>query len=913
MSNKESIIKLAKDNNKIVYTIGYFKYFYCDTYTDLLSIIDNNQSICEYIYPDAHVPLFFDIDIKDIVINTETLLAELFEKLNGKLKCHSVKKIILTSHCDTKKSFHIIYRMFDENQNELLFENVSVLKKLHSELHLNKVFDSSVYKDGLFRTVNSSKPKENRPFILQTGDILDSFVMNHQDNYKIISESTIHDFIEEIVSESLVNDNKNHVLSFINTRYNIESSDIIKFVFKDNMFMIGLNSKFCNNLNREHTNNHQYIVLDKFSCKQKCHGCKDYKFNEIKSRDYPENIKDIFNIKDSIIINNNSDELINEHFTRNNNSGKVIDIKYKRDTIAGKIINNRQLRFDHFEHNESCKGDLFYNININRDVKNKIMTMINCKKCGFVHTETHCENNIVYQLILNNVNEDRNELKIIVKKENQLSVFDNEMLDKKLYCALSQEDDYICEILYELYKDTYLIIKNQWYHYNGIIWEILNDEIMPIDILNGIKIIKENIKELYILHESENNLPNEELKLLLKVTDNLSKKLSKNNEDISYVTASKKYFSRPGLVFNEKRHLWGFKNGVYDLEKMEFRKGIPEDYLSIQMNYDYYEKIDVAKRDFLLKFLQDILPIETVKDFLLYNISACLLGKENKEQEFYILTGKKGANGKSVLCTLIENTFGDFFASPEPTLLTKPRERANEANEALKDLMGKRIAITSEPNKRDRILSDNLKKFTGGDTLTVRGLHEKSQKMSMNSKMFMLCNGIPLLDDCQDAEIRRLCIINFPTRFCENPTRPNEKKIDITVSSKLRTCQNEFFNLLLEYLRKYLQITSTGNKINKPKEVTEELTKYIQRNKNDKDAYEFVDSFIEFKENTRTMCSEIYKRFEEWCLDEGKIKPLRKELDEIIENQFDISTKSKIRFPDKTNYGWYNIRFKENN
>jgi hypothetical protein len=61
------------------------------------------------------------------------------------------------------------------------------------------------------------------------------------------------------------------------------------------------------------------------------------------------------------------------------------------------------------------------------------------------------------------------------------------------------------------------------------------------------------------------------------------------------------------------------------------------------------------------------------------------------------------------------------------------------------------------------------------------------------------------------------------------------------------------------------------------------------------------------------MCSEIYKRFEEWCLDEGKIKPLRKELDEIIENQFDISTKSKIRFPDKTNYGWYNIRFKENN
>ena len=33
----------------------------------------------------------------------------------------------------------------------------------------------------------------------------------------------------------------------------------------------------------------------------------------------------------------------------------------------------------------------------------------------------------------------------------------------------------------------------------------------------------------------------------------------------------------------------------------------------------------------------------------------------------------------------------------------------------------------------------------------------------------MLCNGIPLLDDCKDAEIRRLCIIDFPTRFAKTP------------------------------------------------------------------------------------------------------------------------------------------------
>ena len=108
------------------------------------------------------------------------------------------------------------------------------------------------------------------------------------------------------------------------------------------------------------------------------------------------------------------------------------------------------------------------------------------------------------------------------------------------------------------------------------------------------------------------------------------------------------------------------------------------------------------------------------------------------------MTGKKGANGKSVLTKLIENTFGDYFAAPEPTLITKQREKANEANEAMMDLENKRIAIMSEPNKKDSILSDNLKKFTGGDTITARGNHKSSKKINMNLKIFMLCNSIPV-------------------------------------------------------------------------------------------------------------------------------------------------------------------------
>jgi P4 family phage/plasmid primase-like protien len=601
----------------------------------------------------------------------------------------------------------------------------------------------------------------------------------------------------------------------------------------------------------------------------------------------------------------NRDTQINDHFIKKYNNGNIVNIKYKGGTIIGKILNNKDLRVEHFRHNEHCKGDLFYNININRDFENKISTAINCKKCGYNHSAHQCDNSVIYNLIYNNIVENSNELTIIINNEKQLDIVDNKYINSRLYLALSQADAYISEILYEEFKNKYILIKNTWYISNGVIWEE-SDENIPTELLQYIKEIKDNIVNIYNKHKEVNNLSEKELELLCKITSNLSKKILRSNEDISYVTASKKDFSKPNLVFNKNSNLIAFQNGVYDLDQMIFRKGDPNDYLTIQMSYDFILEENITQKQYLIQFLEDILPIKEVRNFLLHNVASCLLGDTNKEQEFYILTGKKGANGKSVLSNLIEDTFGEFYAAPEPTLLTKPREKANEANEALKDLIGKRIAIISEPDKRDKIMASNLKKFTGCDTMTVRGNHEKSQKMSMKMKFFMLCNSIPLLDDCKDAEIRRLCVINFPTRFCENPVRPNEKKIDITVPQKLKECKCEFFKLLLSYLVEYKKVSELGHKIQKPIEVTKQLDNYIQRNKSDVD--EFIETYLEYSEGSKLHCKEVYELFENWCIEENKEKIKRKDLDDLIESIFEIEIKKYTKIHGVKNYGWENIK-----
>jgi len=601
---------------------------------------------------------------------------------------------------------------------------------------------------------------------------------------------------------------------------------------------------------------------------------------------------------------------IEKQFKVEHMNGKLKDIKYEKNIVKAKVLENDSIDLSHIKHNSKiCKGDLFYNIEIS-DVLNQIKTNVTCNKCGFVHGEKQCMAPNIYQLVLNynNVQENLNELKLVISPENQLTIHSNKKINDLLYDSLKQKDITICEILYEMFKDSYILIKNTWYKYNGVIWKEVEDEMYPKELLFGINDIESYITKLYEKHNYENNLIDEQLKKLSKICNNMSTKMTKNNEDISYTNASKKYFSKPGLKFNEQTHLLAFQNGIYDLKTFKFRKGVPEDYISIQLNYDYNDNIDMKKMKFIEQFLNDILPIETVKDFLLINIASCLLGDENKEQEFYILTGKKGANGKSVLTKLIENVFGFYFAGPEPTLITKQREKANEANEALMDLVGKRIAIMSEPNRKDRILSDNLKKFTGGDTITVRGIHKSSQKLNMFFKIFMLCNSIPLLDDCKEAEIRRLCIIDFPTRFCENPLRKNEKPIDLNISKKLNECLNEFFHLLIIYLKKYNECISKGKKLIKPKEVTKKLEEYIQKNNDDIDAYEFIDTYLEYDNKSDKMyCDEIWKLYKNWCIQESKPKIKRNDLEDLIEMKFELDEKSLYQ----NRYIWKNIKFKE--
>ena len=178
----------------------------------------------------------------------------------------------------------------------------------------------------------------------------------------------------------------------------------------------------------------------------------------------------------------------------------------------------------------------------------------------------------------------------------------------------------------------------------------------------------------------------------------------------------------------------------------------------------------------------------------------------------------------------------------------------------------------------------------------------------------MLCNTIPLLDDCKDAEIRRLCIINFPNRFCENPKLKNEKLIDINLAKKLNECCNEFFQLLISYLKN----NDYTQKLVKQKEVTRSLSDYIEKNNQEYlEIIDYLKDTYEYKvgNSNKIKCKDVWDKYTTWVSEKNSRKKIKQmELEELFEDVFDLDNDNEFRSGRerfKDGYKWGNMHNKE--
>ena len=368
---------------------------------------------------------------------------------------------------------------------------------------------------------------------------------------------------------------------------------------------------------------------------------------------------------------------------------------------------------------------------------------------------------------------------------------------------------------------------------------------------------------------------------------------------------------------NSKLHLLGFDNGVMDLENMVFRKGQPDDFITISTKYSipvnvskpiefselYDNIINDSNNQFvsdLMDFIKKVLPDRKsndtndftdsrVREYVLRFLSSCLSG-EVREEKFYFWTGT-GGNGKSKLVELLSLALGDYCKTLDVAYLTTKRGSSSSASPEIEALKYARFVSCSEPEEHDKIYVGKLKEITGGDKLTTRGLFKETTEFKPQFKIALMCNHLPKLQNQDGGTWRRIEVVDFISKFDDKPEptaeNPYHYLADLDLPKRLKEWKLYFMLILLS---KYGDYKKLGTK--PPEEVKNGTQQYKQDS--DKIFSWFQGRTEECPNNENgfapTSLDVLYDDFKTWAQDESfdkkdlpPKKKIREELNKLQE------------------------------
>lgn len=260
------------------------------------------------------------------------------------------------------------------------------------------------------------------------------------------------------------------------------------------------------------------------------------------------------------------------------------------------------------------------------------------------------------------------------------------------------------------------------------------------------------------------------------------------------------------------------------------------------------------------------------------------------------------SNGKSKILELFVHSIGNYAIKFPITMLTGKRAASNACTPEIVQSKGKRFGYFEEPSENERINAGLLKEFTGGDKIKARGLHKEPIEFKPQFKLALLCNEMPEVPPNDSGTWRRMEVVEFKSRFCENPKESHEFRIDKNLSEKLKNWKELFIAWLLDvYYEKYKK---EGIK------VPIEVIKFTLEYKKQCDLYsDFIyEKLEETKDDGDSITyTELYDIFKIWYEDTFSNHKYPSKL------EFKKYLKQRYTSKRMTSHGIKGFKFKDNN
>lgn len=232
------------------------------------------------------------------------------------------------------------------------------------------------------------------------------------------------------------------------------------------------------------------------------------------------------------------------------------------------------------------------------------------------------------------------------------------------------------------------------------------------------------------------------------------------------------------------------QNGYIDIKDFHFKNLDPYIYNRYCLQFKY--KVSNEEPKIFFKFLQQILPDEADREFLI-NWLAYMLVSGNHRQKALFFYGS-GRNGKGVLSRIIYKLLGENNCSSlTVSQLSGEKYFVGQLNNKL-------LNISPDSDEKDKIDIGMFKTLTGNDNVTVRDIYGAPFNMIFTGKLLFSINQVPYFSTKDLAIMERLEILNFPVTIKEADRIPNFENIILEKEGDL------IFNFLLERLKKLSEI-----------------------------------------------------------------------------------------------------------
>ena len=386
-----------------------------------------------------------------------------------------------------------------------------------------------------------------------------------------------------------------------------------------------------------------------------------------------------------------------------------------------------------------------------------------------------------------------------IDEDNVLSLIDR--------AAGTKGADYdVANVVYTMYKHQYrYTTKDIWYVFreDKHRWECSKDGLQLRKIIYQIICQKFMNRSTHwnqqsILHPDDEERCQTKSKACLEI----AMKLKKAGFNDSIIKVCKVLFTDPKFeeLLDSRPHLIGFENGVYDLRLHEFREGLPDDYISFcsARHYVPYNAQSNETKE-IETFMSQVFTSPVIRKFV-WDVFASILDGGIRHEKFYIFTGS-GSNGKSKILELVQKAVGDYYCILPISLLTQKRAASNTAQSELERTKGRRFAVMQEPSEGEKLNIGLMKELSGGDTILCRGLFKEPIQFKPQFKMIMTCNELPEVPSDDGGTWRRIRVVNFDSKFIENPdlNNPKEFPLDTELGDNFERWADTFLGMMIQH------------------------------------------------------------------------------------------------------------------